>query len=164
MNPLDILWIKVERLIGREALYLDQADWDAWLNLYTEAAEFWVPAWDDNGELTANPSEELSLIYYSNRAGLEDRVYRIRTRRSSASTPLPRTCHIFQLLEVGQDDRGITARANWMVHSCREGTTTTYYGGAEYEFVTQGEHLAISRKKVTVVNDVLETLLDIYSI
>jgi len=83
----DALWISVSRFLGREAALLDSRDWDAWLDLYTEDAEYWVPAWDDDGQPTANPQREISLIYYPNRGGLEDRVFRIRTGRSACPVP-----------------------------------------------------------------------------
>ncbi|MCS5932991.1 aromatic-ring-hydroxylating dioxygenase subunit beta [Klebsiella pneumoniae subsp. pneumoniae] len=51
----------------------------------------WMPAWGDDDQLTRDPQKEISLIYYPNREGLEDRVYRIKTERSGASTPEPRT-------------------------------------------------------------------------
>src|SRR5574337_1167477 len=76
----------------REARYLDDKDWDNWLELYAPDATFWVPAWDDDGELTEDPQSEISLIWYGRRAGLEDRVFRIRTERSSATIPDTRTC------------------------------------------------------------------------
>ena len=31
----------------REARFLDDKDWDAWLAMYDEKATYWVPAWDD---------------------------------------------------------------------------------------------------------------------
>jgi 3-phenylpropionate/cinnamic acid dioxygenase small subunit len=41
------------------------------------------------------------LIYYPNKGGLEDRVFRIRTERSSAtSIPEPRTSHNIGNVEV----------------------------------------------------------------
>src|SRR3712207_6909137 len=36
--------------------------------------------------LTEDPHREMSLIYYGNKGGLEDRVFRIRTERSSATS------------------------------------------------------------------------------
>ena len=45
-----------------------------------------MPAWDDDDKLTTDPQREISLIWYGNRGGLEDRVFRIRTDRSSATS------------------------------------------------------------------------------
>ena len=56
-------------LLYREAAYLDEHRWAEWLELYTEDAEFWVPAWDEDGKPTNDPQSQLSLIYYDRRAG-----------------------------------------------------------------------------------------------
>src|SRR6267143_3475130 len=81
-----------QQLLYREARALDDRDWDAWLALYAPDAEFWMPSWDDNDQLVEDPQTEISLIWYGHKGGLEDRVFRIRTERSSAtSMPQPRT-------------------------------------------------------------------------
>jgi len=84
----------------REARYLDDKDWDAWLELYAPDASFWMPAWDDRDQLTEDPQSQISLIWYGNRSGLEDRVFRIRTERSSATIPDTRTSHNISNLEL----------------------------------------------------------------
>ena len=66
----------VRDFLYREARYLDDAQWDQWLELYSADASFWMPAWDDNDTLTEDPQSEISLIWYGNRGGLEDRVFR----------------------------------------------------------------------------------------
>ena len=84
----------------REARLLDDRQWDEWLDLYSESVEYWMPAWDDDDRLTEDPHSQISLIDYPNRNGLEDRVFRIKTERSGASTPEPRTNHAVQNVEV----------------------------------------------------------------
>lgn len=71
----------------REARLLDDREWDEWLTCYMPDASYWMPAWDDNDQTTEDPQSQISLIYYPNREGLEDRVFRIKTERSGASTP-----------------------------------------------------------------------------
>lgn len=67
MTAFHSRWLAVSRFIGQEAMALDDKDWDAWLALYHEEAEYWVPAWDDHERPTADPQNEVSLIYYPNR-------------------------------------------------------------------------------------------------
>lgn len=81
-------------LLYQEAAFLDERRWPEWLALYAEDAEFWVPAWDEEGKPTDDPQAQLSLIYYDSRTGLEDRVWRIESGLSPASRLLVRTCHI----------------------------------------------------------------------
>ena len=89
------------QFLYREARLLDDKDWDAWLALYAPDAEFWMPAWDDDDKLTDDPQREISLIWYGHKGGLEDRVFRIRTERSSAtSLPEPRTSHNISNVEI----------------------------------------------------------------
>lgn len=78
----------------REARLLDDKDWESWLELYAPDAEFWMPSWDDDDQLVTDPQRQISLIWSGNKGGLEDRIFRIRTERSSAtSMPEPRTQH-----------------------------------------------------------------------
>ena len=72
-------------LVHREARLLDERRWDEWLALFVEDCEYWMPAWKADGTPTTNPQAELSHIYYASRAGLEDRVVRIRSGKSPAS-------------------------------------------------------------------------------
>ncbi|WP_306790406.1 aromatic-ring-hydroxylating dioxygenase subunit beta, partial [Escherichia coli] len=74
-----------------------------WLTCYADDASYWMPAWDDDDQLTEDPQSEISLIYYPDRGGLEDRVFRIKTERSGASTPEPRTSHMISNIEILSD-------------------------------------------------------------
>ena len=164
MTEVDAKWLSVLRFLGREAQVLDEKDWDSWLALYDEDAEYWVPAWDDSERLTADPKREISLIYYHNRGGLEDRVFRIRTGRSSSSTPAPRTQHMFTLLSIEDAAAGLQVRTSWTVTSVLEGDVTVYSGSAHYDLAPAGNSFVIKRKKTIVINDVAKTMLDVYSI
>ena len=84
---------RCEALLYEEARRLDRREWDEWIDLFLPEASFWIPMWGDEYTLTDDPQSQLSLMYYPDRTGLEDRIFRIRTERSSASTPLPRTVH-----------------------------------------------------------------------
>ncbi len=88
------LHAEVTRLAYREAMLLDRRRWDDWIDLFTEDAVYWVPAWKNEEETTDDPDTQLNLIYLRDRGGLEDRVFRIETRDSYASVPLDRTVHV----------------------------------------------------------------------
>lgn len=164
MSHNNTTWQEISRFLGKEALALDEKDWDSWLQLYHEDAEYWVPAWDDRERLTQDPNREISLIYYPTKGGLEDRVYRIRTGRSSASTPSPRTSHMFTLLSAEEDNGLIKARTSWSVTSVLDGRVTVYAGNASYNLVRADDSFLIKRKKTVLINDVAQTMLDVYSI
>jgi 3-phenylpropionate/cinnamic acid dioxygenase small subunit len=152
-------------LLYAEAAALDEQRWDDWLSLYEEDAEFWVPAWNGEHELTSDPDNEISLIYYRTRSGLEDRIFRLRLKQSSASIPMPRTCHLITNIRTSDiDGRSCKVAANWQTHSYRLEQTTTFYGRYEYVLALADARWRIRKKKVIVLNDLIPTVLDIYSV
>ena len=156
----------VQRFLYREARLLDAKDWDAWLNCYAQDAEFWMPSWDDDENLTVDPATEISLIYYAHRGGLEDRVFRIKTDRSSAtSLPEPRTSHNISNVEiVEQTSNTSKIRFNWLTCSFRYKTVDTYFGTSFYTLDTTGAQPLIKSKKVVLKNDYIHHVIDIYHI
>jgi benzoate/toluate 1,2-dioxygenase subunit beta len=154
------------QFLYQEARYLDDRDWDAWLALYAADVEFWMPSWDDDDTLTEDPQTEISLIWYGNKGGLEDRVFRIRTERSSAtSLPEPRTSHNISNVEIIEQAEGLMKlRCNWATFSYRYKTVDTYFGTSFYTIDTSGERPLIRRKKVVLKNDYIHHVVDIYHV
>ncbi|NYS62096.1 benzoate 1,2-dioxygenase small subunit [Vreelandella salicampi] len=156
---------EIQAFLYREARLLDDRQWDEWLACYRQDAEFWMPAWDDDDQLTRDPQSEISLIYYPNREGLEDRVYRIKTERSGASTPEPRTTHQVNNLEVLKDDGDtLELRFNWHTLSHRYKKTDSYFGTAFYTLDVSGESPLITRKVVQLNNDYIHQVIDVYHV
>jgi benzoate/toluate 1,2-dioxygenase beta subunit len=157
---------EVEQFLYREARYLDDRQFEKWLECYADDAEFWMPAWDDDDTLTTDPQREISLIWYGNRGGLEDRVFRIRTDRSSAtSIPEPRTGHNITNVEI-LEQQGDTCevRFNWFTLYYRYQTIDTYFGTSYYTLDTSGSQPLIKRKKVILKNDYIHHVVDIYHV
>ena len=156
----------VRQFLALEARYLDDKQWSEWLELYAPDAEFWMPSWDDDEQLVTDPQTEISLIYYPHRGGLEDRVFRIRTERSSAtSLPEPRTSHNISNVEIlAQTGTQCELRFNWVTYSFRYKTVDTYFGTSFYTLDTTGSTPLIKRKKVVLKNDYIHHVIDIYHI
>lgn len=156
---------RCEALLFEEARRLDKREWDEWLDLYLADASFWIPMWDDEYTLTDDPQSQLSLMWYPDRSGLEDRVFRIRTGRSSASTPLPRTVHQVSNVEIEPTDNGdIQVYSTGQVMSFRHKEALSFYCHYEYLLRDSDAGLKIASKKVIVANDVIHDIMDIYSI
>lgn len=154
-------------LVAREALVLDEKDWDSWLDLYTEDAVFWVPAWRSETELTSDPDRELSLMYLDGRRFLAERVQRVRSGRSIASTPAPRTVHLVTgsiVDALGEDS--VRVRSAWLtqVVDHRSGDVTHYAGRYEHTLVDSERGYRISRKTIAIVNDQLVSQVDFFYI
>ena len=156
----------VQAFLYAEARALDDRDWDTWLACYAPNATFHMPAWDDDDLLTEDPQREISLIYYGTKQGLEDRVFRIRTERSSAtSLPEPRTSHNISNVEIIEEAHGkLGIRFNWFNLSYRYKTTDSYFGTSFYTIDTSGDRWLITAKKVVLKNDFIHHVVDIYHI
>jgi benzoate/toluate 1,2-dioxygenase subunit beta len=156
----------VEQFLYREARYLDDREFDRWLNCYAADSEFWMPSWDVDDTLVTDPQTEVSLMYYNNRGGLEDRVFRIKTDRSSAtSLPEPRTSHNIANVEiVSQDGDRAEVRFNWTTHYYRYQSTDTYYGTSFYTLDVAGSEPLIKKKKVVLKNDYIHHVVDVYHV
>ena len=156
-----ISWAEAQTLLAREALYLDQREWDEWLSLFTEDCTYWMPAWRDEETPTQNPERELSLIWYSGRHNLEDRVWRIRSGLSVASIPLMRTSHHVSNIIV-EGDHTVSASFAVHVHNAKKRTDHVFFGRYDYSVRRAGTDWRIAAKKITLMNDVIPAVADFY--
>jgi len=158
---------EAEELLYREAVLLDRGDWDAWLALYREDAVFWMPAWRDELTPTDNPDSELSLIYYRGRRNLEERVWRARSGLSVASAPRPRVVHLVSnvLVDRASDVEGdVAASFAVYLYDVRGERTHVFFGRYEYRLWRDTQNWQIAAKKIILLNDVIPTVVDFYSV
>jgi len=157
---------KVCGFLFKEARHLDDREWDAWLEMYAPEVQYWMPSWDDNDQLTEDPQTDISLIYYPNRHGLEDRIFRIKTERSSASTPEPRTNHMISNVEILNDHGdSLDVRYNFHTLSHRYKLTDHFFGSIFLTLKVIGDgSFQISQKKIVLKNDYISQVIDIYHI
>jgi 3-phenylpropionate/cinnamic acid dioxygenase small subunit len=155
-------------ILLREALYLDEQRWDDWLALYHDEAEFWVPAWKSEHEPTEDPTREVSLLYTMARSELEDRVWRVRSGKSIASTPLPRTAHAVTniLAEPGSGTDVVNVQSICVTHifNVKRREQQIAFARCRHHLVRVGGDWRIRRKKAILLNDTLPTMLDFYTI
>lgn len=161
---MSISYEDIQAFLYKEARLLDDRQWDEWVQCYHEDAVYWMPCWDDEDTLTEDPQTELSLIYYPNREGLEDRVYRMKTERSGASSlPEPRTTHLRTNIEVlERNGNEVKVRFNWQTNSHRYKNTHTFFGTAFYTLDVSSGSPLITYKKVVLNNDYINQVIDLY--
>ncbi len=158
---------EASEVLYQEAFYVDGRLWDEWLGLFTEDCEYWMPSWKDEHVLTDNPKREVSLIYYPDRTGLEDRVWRIRSGQSIASNPVPRTSHAVNNIMISDlADDTMTVRSTWQANCFFHKTNKSecFYGDYEHQLRKTADGWKISRKYIVLKNDYIPTMLDIYNV
>jgi len=154
-------------LLYRESSALDQRNWDQWLDLYTEDAVYWVPAWRNEDEQTSDPNSEVSQIYHGSRIGLEERVMRVTSGKSVTAMPLPRTTHfITNIVVTDYDEAEIKVAANFMVQLFQPQRGAHYVNFGDYELILarQGGRWLIVAKTVHLKNDLVPALIDFYTL
>jgi len=154
-------------LLSHEARLLDESRFDEWLELYTPDCLFWMPAWREDGTLTEDPDAELSMIYYRGRRNLEDRMKRLRSGHSVASNAMTRVCHLVTNVMVDKvDENAARTRAAFHVdvYDARTSRSHCFFGSYRHAFVRHAGDWVISEKIIHLQNEVIPTMLDIYSI
>ena len=153
-------------VLTREAVFLDERRWDEWLAMYAPNCEYWVPTWRSEEVLTDDPQTELSHIYYASRAGLEDRIARIRTGKSPASSPLRRTTHMLGNVMLLQSRKveWLQLRSSWTchLHDPHSKQDHVLHGHSLHELTLHAAGWLITRRKTVIQNDVLPSMIDIY--
>jgi benzoate/toluate 1,2-dioxygenase beta subunit len=158
---------EAEELLYLEALLIDTGRFDEWLDLFTADVEFWMPAWRDETTPTSDPDRELSLIYYKGRRNLEDRVMRLTSGLSTASSPLPRVVHQITnvlLSGAGEGWAEVSAAFTCHRHDVRMNRSDCFFGRYEYRLVNSDGPWRIARKKIFLLNDTIPTVVDINAV
>lgn len=155
-------------VLSREGLYLDERRWDEWLSLYCEDCEFWAPAWKSDMEMTEDPDREISIFYFASRAGLEDRVWRIRSGEAPSLNPMPRTTHVtsYPVLGEGATKDAMTLHAAWSCHvfSLRNKTQHVFFGRHKFALVRMAGDWRIKTKKIVLMNDYAPGMIDVFCV
>jgi benzoate/toluate 1,2-dioxygenase subunit beta len=155
----------LQAFLYAEARAQQEKRWADWLACYADDVDYYMPSWDDDDKLTTDPTNEVSLIYYPNKQGLEDRVFRIETERSSASTPDTRYNRSISNIEIlAQDETRADVCFNWTTHSFRYDIVDTYFGTCRYLLDTSGPKPLIKKKYVVLKNDYIHHMLDVYHV
>ena len=155
----------IQQFLFQEARAQAEKRWEDWLAFYAEDVTYHMPSWDDDHQLTTDPQKEVSLIFYPSRAGLEDRVFRIETERSSATIPDTRYNRSISNVEIlKQDDDSVEVCFNWTTHSFRYNLTDVYFGTATYTIDTRGQRPLITKKYLVLKNDYIHHVLDVYQV
>jgi anthranilate 1,2-dioxygenase (deaminating, decarboxylating) small subunit len=155
----------IEQFLYKEGECCDNRSWDEYLALYDKNCEFYMPQWLTPTEYTTDPRTQLAYIYYKNRDGLEDRVFRLRTQKAASTLPPFRTTHILANIRPREEGDGIWAvKANWVTHYYRSGEAGCFFGWSEYSLKRQGSDFRIMKKKSIILNDNIKHVIDFYHV
>lgn len=143
----------VEQFLYREARVADESDYNAWEELWTADALYWVPAGNDG----VDPMQTMSVIY-DNRNRISTRLKQLRTGRRYAQAPpsnLRRSLSNVELLGGRKNSLGgvdLEVGANFVVLESRSRGNHLWGGRVTYRLRRDDGVLKMSYKKVVLVD------------
>jgi 3-phenylpropionate/cinnamic acid dioxygenase small subunit len=140
--------MSVEQFLYHEARLLDTQQLEAWLELFTEDATYWIPL-----ERKQQDPLETSSIIHDDRTLLELRVKQARHPRAHARQPLARTVHQVGNVMVSEEGAGeITVNSTLQLVEFRNEKQRLYGALVEHRLRRAGGTFRIARKRVDLVN------------
>ena len=140
--------MNVEEFLYHEARLLDTQRLEAWLELFTDDATYWLPL--ERGQ--RDPFETSSIIH-DDRTLLELRVKQARHPRAHARLPLARTVHQVGNVMVLSEERGeIRVASTLTLVEFRAGRQRVWGALVEHRLRREGESFRIAHKRVELVN------------
>lgn len=140
----------IERLLYQEATYLDKADLDSWLTLYTEDGTYWMPVVEDQED----PINHVSL-FYDDRVMMEIRKRNFVHPRAASKDHKVRSSHIIANIRIeAKDDAtgNCTVGSNFQAMQYYRGEKVMYGGTYTHELIAVDESYKIKSKRVDLIN------------
>jgi benzoate/toluate 1,2-dioxygenase subunit beta len=149
-----------QRFIYDEAALIDDAEFEAWLDLFAEDGIYCIPI-DSRRE---NPRAGLNLVY-DDKSRLRDRVRRLTSGFSHSEDPPSRTSHLLgnmRILDASVKgsvspeaeliDGCQVVRVQASIARCRANTTDVFYGRITYALRGSPDGLSIRMKRIDLIN------------
>ena len=144
--------MNVEQFLYHEARLLDTGQLEAWLELFTEDATYWVPL-----EKEQRDPLEASSIIHDDRTLLALRVKQARHPRAHARQPLARTVHqVGNVMVLSEEDSEMRIASTLQLIEFRAQKQRVWGALVEHRLRRVGEGKAgsfrIAHKRVDLVN------------
>lgn len=140
--------MEIEQFLYHEARLLDTGQLEAWLDLFTEDATYWLPL-----EREQKDPFETSSIVHDDRTLLELRVKQARHPRAHARQPLARTVHQVSNIMASEIGNGETrVHSTLQLIEFRNEKQRVYGALVEHRLRRAGDGFRIAHKRVDLVN------------
>jgi benzoate/toluate 1,2-dioxygenase beta subunit len=139
--------MNVEQFLYHEARLLDTGQLEAWLELFTDDATYWVPLEENQKD----PLETSSIIH-DDRTLLELRVKQARHPRAHARLPLARTVHQVGNIQILEKDAEVHVNSTLQLVEFRAEKQRVWGALVEHRLRRAGDSFRIAHKRVDLVN------------
>ena len=155
------LWHEVNQFYIREARLLDDLDFHAWVEIFTDDCVYWAPIVSnrvgrETGQELTKPGE---LAHFEeDKTSLTNRAKRLDSGRAWAETPPGRTRHFITNVEVEGDVQatGLRTRSSFLLWRSHLETDQEIFSGFRRDELKRTEQgLRIARREVILDHAVL---------
>jgi 3-phenylpropionate/cinnamic acid dioxygenase small subunit len=161
------LQYEVEQFLYAEAALLDQREFHAWLELFTEDVRYWMPVREtlqqNRSGLHPEGQPTVALID-DDRAFLATRVARLDTGLAHAETPESRTRHLITNVRIEErENRELLVHSNFHLYQARlERTDYNFFGRREDILRRVDGGWKIARRKIILDHTALPRALSTF--
>jgi benzoate/toluate 1,2-dioxygenase subunit beta len=140
--------VNIEHFLYHEARLLDTGQLEAWLELFTDDATYWLPL-----ERNQKDPFETSSIIHDDRTLLDLRVKQARHPRAHARQPLARTVHqVGNVMVLSENESEVTVASTLNLVEFRNEKQRHYGALVEHRLRRAGDSYRIAHKRVDLVN------------
>ncbi len=154
-----LLMREIEDFLYREADLLDEREFQAWLDLFSDDIRYWMPlrrnlAFKDRDRDISGDNEV--AWFDDNRRTLQSRVNQIMTGVHWAEEPLSRVSHLVSNIRIDgayEDAEGgeILVKSHFLVHRNRMETETAFLAGRRHDTLRRvGDSFKICLRKIII--------------
>lgn len=138
----------VEDFLYLEARLLDERRFEDWEALYTDDAEYWVPARPGQ----ADPYTEVS-IFFDDRELMGNRIARLRHPDIHVQSPPSRTVRLVSNVRIEKQTQDtVEVSSALLVADYRKGHQRFFAARTTHQLARAGDQLHIRRKKIELIN------------
>jgi benzoate/toluate 1,2-dioxygenase beta subunit len=139
---------EIETFLFHEARLLDTGQLEAWLELFTDDATYWVPLEENQKD----PFETSSIIH-DDRTLLGLRVKQARHPRAHARQPLARTVHqVGNVMVLSEEQEEVRVASTLHLVEFRAEKQRTWGALVEHRLRRAGDGYRIVHKRIDLVN------------
>ncbi|OGA66494.1 MAG: hypothetical protein A3G81_02250 [Betaproteobacteria bacterium RIFCSPLOWO2_12_FULL_65_14] len=140
--------MNVEQFLYHEARLLDTQQLEAWLELFTDDAVYWVPL-----EANQRDGHHTSSIIHDDRTLLGLRIQQARHPRAHARLPLARTVHqVGNVMLLSEEDSELRVASTLQLVEWRQDKQRVWGALVEHRLRPAGGSFKIAHKRVDLVN------------
>ena len=156
---------EIEDFFHKEADFLDEREYDKWLDLFTDDVVYWMPMRKNvsfanrGGDITA---EDDVAWFHDDKETLTKRVRQIQTGLHWADEPISRVSHVITNIRLAEpistlgEGAKTTTKCRFIVYRNRLESETDFLVGRREDTLTRSHgELKISRRKIILDQSVL---------